>query len=318
MSTNGTQAATLLTKYRPDKFELCLGNEVAIKALAEAVRSPARPHCYLFTGSSGIGKTTLARIIAKEVNASIQEFDVSVNGSVDDMRQLSEMCGFKPITVEPNKLYIIDECHNLGPPSAKAWQPLLKLTEDCTSYNYFAFCTTEPHKVPETLKTRSYCVALKPLLSPDIEELISFVAEAEGWQIENSVFGAIIQAAKGSARRALSILQAGHACTSKDQLAEVILEVDAENNPVGKLCQFLVKGGRNWKTVSQYLDKLEDVEDPVAHATSYIAKVIVRSEEEQARELARMLHAFNHFNTYDKRVDFISGVTWFLYGNIIF
>src|ERR1700740_2465875 len=117
----------LITKYRPQSFDECIGNEVCIKALTAAVRCDTRPHTYLFTGPTGVGKTTLARIIAKEVNAFISEMDAASNSGVDDTRKIVEITKFKPVNEFPCCMIIIDECHAL---SKQAWQPLLKLTEE--------------------------------------------------------------------------------------------------------------------------------------------------------------------------------------------
>jgi len=137
----------LITRYRPISFNEVVGNTEIIKALADAVHSESCPHDYLFTGCAGIGKTSLARIIAKEINASINEVDAASHSSVEDTRLIVEASGFTSIMLQQNKMYIIDECHNL---SRKAWEPLLKLIEDPPSSVFVSLCTTDPKNIPDT------------------------------------------------------------------------------------------------------------------------------------------------------------------------
>lgn len=308
---------TIVTKYRPTSFDAVLGNEAAVKALASAVRGPTCPHTFLFTGNSGIGKTTLARIIANEVNAFTNEIDAASKSGVDDTRKLVEACGYKPLELDGKKnvLYIIDECGSL---SEKAWEPLLKLTEDPPSFLYICLATTEKHKIPDTIKTRAYTVALKPLKSGEIEDLLLTVAELEGWEVANGVFQAIVQASEGSARLALNILQAGHAAKDRNELSEIIAKVESENNSCIKLCQYLLKNGRNWREISKMMSDVDDPEEALVLMARYVSSAILRSEEAQVTEFSKLLHAFTRFSTFDSKINFVASITWYLYGNVIF
>jgi DNA polymerase-3 subunit gamma/tau len=249
-----TETNQIITKYRPINFSEVLGNEKIIQALNTTIHGPTPPHCFLLTGITGCGKTTISRIIAKEMNASILEVDAATTGSVEDMRQLVEMAQYKPITAEPNRMYIIDECQNLS--GAKSFQPMLKLAESLPEFLYLAFCTTEPQKVPAALQNRCYHIALKPLKSKDIEELLTTVCEVEKWDVSNDVFNCIVQASGGSARLALSLLQAGYTAKTREELSEIIAEVESENSPVIKLCQLLIKGNKNWPQISRLLEQI--------------------------------------------------------------
>lgn len=306
---------TLITKYRPLTFDTCYGNKEVIQRLAEAVRSDTCPHAYLFTGTSGIGKTTIARIIGRELNAMIEELDAATNNSVADTRLIAERAGFRPLT-GGKIMVIIDECHAL---SKQAWQPLLKLIEEPPDYLYFAFCTTEKEKVIDTIKTRCYSVPLKKIPLSDIEELLQLVSEVEGWTIENNVFQAIVQKSDGSARRALSILQAGHSCINKEELNKVVEGIDSDENPAIKLAKALLKGVRHWKAISQYLEALDgEEEEAITMMSRYFAAALVKSEEEQAKEIYRILRSFTETETWDKKIHFYTAIGKILWGQLPF
>jgi DNA polymerase-3 subunit gamma/tau len=209
----------LITKYRPTAFTEVVGNVALVQSLANAVRKQARPHGYLFTGISGIGKTTLAYIVAKEINAHIEEIDAATYSGVETAREIVNISYFSVITGEPNRLLLIDEAHCL---SNLAWNPYLKLIEKSPKHNYFAFCTTDPTNIPDTIKTRCFPVALKPLTSTDLRTYIADIAEREGWTVQHDVLTSIVLAAKGSPRMALSFLEAGHDAHSVGELAQII------------------------------------------------------------------------------------------------
>lgn len=312
------ESVTLLTKFRPADFDQCIGNKEAIKRLAEEVSGPNCPHTFLFTGPSGVGKTTISRIIASKVKATIDEIDAASNSGVDDSRKIVEMTGFKPLELEegkPNRLLIIDECHAL---SKQAWQPLLKLTEEPPEYIFICLCTTEVTKVPDTIKTRAYPVTLKPVKPQEISDLLSIVCELEGWAVNGDVMNAIILAAEGSPRMALNVLQAGHSAQSTAELAQIVSKVTSDQSPAIALIKYLMTGRKDWKAVSQYLDKIEDYETAITDISVYLSAALVRSEETQAHEFWLMLQKFQRDVTWNKQVQFYSAIGSILWGTIPF
>jgi DNA polymerase-3 subunit gamma/tau len=305
----------IITKYRPIDFIEVIGNVEIVNALSAAVRGPNCPHAYLFTGSAGIGKTTLARIIAKEVKASILEIDAASHSSVDDTRLLVVASGFSSITLQPNRLYIIDEAHNL---SSKAWEPLLKLLEDPPHSIYIALCTTNPKNIPATITSRCYPVALRPIKSVELQDLLSVVAELEGWTIHNDIFMPMVMAAEGSARKALTILQAGHAAQSRDELSRIILEVDSDTDPATDLCKYLMSGKREWRTVSKLLSEIENPEEALQSVSRYLVGSMARSEDAQAHQIWIMLQMFLSDPSWDKKVQLWQAVGRIFWGTIPF
>lgn len=305
----------LITKYRPDDLDQCIGNKEVLKALSSAIASPSHPHTYLFTGPSGVGKTTISRILAKKFNCTITEIDAASESGVENSRVLVELSGFRPITEQPNHLYIIDEAHAL---SKQAWGPYLKLSEQPPEYLYICFCTTESNKVPDTIKTRSYPVSLKPIKAQEIDDLLSTVADIEGWKVSNDVMQSIVMAAEGSARMGLTLLQAGHACQTRDELSQIVDKVTSDQSPAIGLIRYLMTGKREWRTVADYLKKIENFEQAITDVSIYLASALSRSEEQQAHEFWLMLQKFTKDVTWDKRVQFYSAVGGIIWGQIPF
>ena len=300
----------IINKYRPATFDEVIGNEVQIASLRDAVTGGTCPHGFLFSGPSGIGKTTLARIIAKNLEAAVDEIDAATNSGVDATRALVELSGYMPLASN-KKLLIIDECHAI---SKQAWQPLLKLIEEPPDYLYIALCTTELSKVPETIRTRCFHTPLKNCKPNDIDSLLTVVCECEGWQIPDDVMGAIIQASTGQPRKALSILQAGHLCQTREDLAQVVAQVETEDSPVTKLMQFLVSGGKDWTKVSEWLAGIDDGDEAFAVGTRYLMAIMAKSKEPQAQAAHRVLDALLFPRSgYDRKAQFFAAVGGFLW-----
>lgn len=303
----------LITKWRPAKFAEVVGNEIAIQKLQDAVTSNSYPRTYLFAGPSGLGKTTLAHIIASMMNAHVVEIDAASNSGVDDMRKVVESSKFKHIGHQPNKMYIIDECHNL---SSKGWEPLLALTEKPPDGVFIALATTKNSNIPETIRTRCYQVALKPLKTREMEDYVTQIAELEGWTITDSTFQAIVQASTGQPRKALSILWAGHSVTDREQLAEIIMGVESDNSPIIAICSLLLQGGTSWERIVKELNRIDENSlDIIGTATRYtLAALLKCSDPVSAKRAWGILNSITaSTSTFDERAKFVNAV-----GNIIF
>lgn len=299
----------ITTKYRPAAFEDLIGNDAINSALQRAVDSETtRPHAYLFTGPSGIGKTTSARIVANHMQAEILEIDAASNNGVDAMRMLVDVGNHMSLAGSGTRMFIIDECHAL---SKNAWQAILKLLEEPPAHLYIALCTTELSKVPETIITRCYHAALRPLKPNEIEMLVSVVADLEGWTVHNDVVQAVVQAATGQPRKALSILQAVHDAPSREEVRRIITLIDA-SDPLVALCQHLLSGKKSWKIVRELLEKLDvdDFEEASISAGRYILNALIRTDNpEQARDRWQLLEALVYpTTTFDKKLAFMAAV----------
>lgn len=216
----------LYRSYRPTTFKEVIGQKHVVKTLKNAIIENKTSHAYIFSGLRGIGKTTIARILAKAVNCEnpldgepcntcknclsiindettdIIELDAASNNGVDEMRDILEKVNFLP-SVLRKKVYIIDEAHML---STAAFNALLKTLEEPPAYVIFVLATTEPHKIPATILSRCQRFDFKQFTLNELKEELSFVCNKENINITEDALYAIAEASDGGMRDALSIL----------------------------------------------------------------------------------------------------------------
>ncbi|HEX9684796.1 MAG TPA: DNA polymerase III subunit gamma/tau [Burkholderiales bacterium] len=216
----------LARKWRPRTFAELVGQEHVVRALENALAQQRLHHAYLFTGTRGVGKTTLARIIAKALNCEtgvtptpcgrcaacteidggrfvdLLELDAASNTQVDNMRDLLENALYAP-TAGRYKVYIIDEVHML---SRSAFNAMLKTLEEPPQHVKFILATTDPQKVPVTVLSRCLQFGLKRIPEHDIGSRLQHILDAEGIRHEPAALAILARAAQGSMRDALSLL----------------------------------------------------------------------------------------------------------------
>jgi DNA polymerase-3 subunit gamma/tau len=216
----------LARKWRPKTFTELVGQEHVVKALTNALSQQRLHHAYLFTGTRGVGKTTLARILAKALNCEkgitpvpcgqcsacgeidsgrfidLLELDAASNTGIDNMREVLDNAQYAP-TRGRFKIYIIDEVHML---SAKAFNSMLKTLEEPPEHVKFILATTDPQKIPVTVLSRCLQFNLKQIPSPVIAGYLQQVLEKEKISGESSALQLLSRAAQGSMRDALSLL----------------------------------------------------------------------------------------------------------------
>jgi len=169
---------SLALKYRPKTFEDVVGQENTIKILMNQLQNKDTRQGYLFTGSAGTGKTTVARIFANAINegkGSPIELDAASNNGVNEVRELRENCKFKPID-SPYKVYIIDEVHML---STGAFNALLKTLEEPPAHAVFILCTTDPQKIPATIISRTQRFGFKRIPTEQVTARLRYILDVE-------------------------------------------------------------------------------------------------------------------------------------------
>ncbi len=216
----------LARKWRPRNFTELVGQEHVVRALTNALRQQRLHHAYLFTGTRGVGKTTLARILAKALNCEtgvtdapcgqcgacaeidagrfidLIELDAASNTQVDNMRELLEGALYAP-TSGRYKIYIIDEVHML---SKSAFNAMLKTLEEPPAHVKFILATTDPQKIPVTVLSRCLQFSLKQIPPQQIRERLTEVLAAENVSTDAASVALVARAAEGSLRDALSLL----------------------------------------------------------------------------------------------------------------
>lgn len=221
----------LARKYRPSSFAELIGQDAMVQTLANAIKRDRLAHAFLMTGVRGVGKTSTARLIAKALNCigedgeggptispcgkcepcraiaegsfiDVIEMDAASHTGVDDVREIIEAVRYSSVSAR-YKIYIIDEVHML---SKNAFNALLKTLEEPPAHVKFIFATTEVNKVPITVLSRCQRFDLKRIKAEQLSAHFAYVVEQEGVQAEQEALDLIAQAAEGSVRDGLSIL----------------------------------------------------------------------------------------------------------------
>lgn len=201
-------------KYRPKAFESVVGQSHITSTLENAIKSNKLAQAMLFCGPRGVGKTSCARILAREINdannedfqegdiaLNIFELDAASNNSVDDIRNLADQVRFAP-QIGKYKVYIIDEVHML---SSQAFNAFLKTLEEPPPHAIFILATTEKHKIIPTILSRCQIYDFKRITIQDIAQHLAFIAEKEGITTEEEALHLIARKADGALRDALSL-----------------------------------------------------------------------------------------------------------------
>ena len=201
-----TPHIALYRKYRPQSFSDVVGQKHLVDVLEASIKQKKVSHAYLFCGGRGTGKTTVARIFARDIGCNpedIIEIDAASNRGIDEIRELREAVRTAPFS-SPYKVYIVDEAHMLTKEAANA---LLKTLEEPPSHVIFILATTDPEKLPQTIVSRCQKIAFQ---SPDILTLakrLQHVAHEEGKDIDEKTSELIATHGKGSYRDALGALE---------------------------------------------------------------------------------------------------------------
>jgi replication-associated recombination protein RarA len=285
-------------KYRPKDFDDVVGQDAVVKSLRGIFTPQATvPHSFLFTGPSGTGKTTLARIIASNLGAlaiNILEIDAARYSGIDSMREILNGSQYVSLGMSPVKIIIIDECHAL---SKQTWQTLLKKVEEPEPHLYWIFCTTESEKVPKTIRTRCHAYDMKPvpwdLLAGYLEEIVKL----EGLKIPPEFISLAARKSDGSVRQGLVFVSMLNGIVEKAQALQLLEDFEAqEKGPLG-LARMLCKGCK-WDDARKALLEMDEQVSPETirmTVLSYVAAALKNTAGE--KEAERLLAILSTFST---------------------
>src|SRR5512140_2680947 len=292
----------LARKYRPKTFSEMVGQEHVVRALGNALTQQRLHHAYLFTGTRGVGKTTVSRILAKSLNCQgpdgqggitatpcgvcqacrdidggrfidYTELDAASNRGVDEVQSLLEQAVYKPVHGR-FKVFMIDEVHML---TGHAFNAMLKTLEEPPEYLKFVLATTDPQKVPVTVLSRCLQFNLRPMAPETVQEHLVHVLQAEGVPANEAALRLLSRAARGSMRDALSLtdqaIAFGNGALEEAGVRQMLGSADLGH--VLRLIEALARG--DGKTVVETADTLR------AHALNAAATL-----EEMCSVLQRM------------------------------
>ncbi|AYV94818.1 DNA polymerase III subunit gamma/tau [Fusobacterium necrophorum subsp. funduliforme] len=269
---------TLYRKYRPSSFQEVAGEQEIVRALKNALKNNQLSQAYLFTGPRGVGKTTIARLIAKSVNClepkedgeacgvcenctsfqegsflDLVEIDAASNRGIDEIRLLKEKINYQP-SQGKKKVYIIDEVHML---TKEAFNALLKTLEEPPAHVIFILATTEPDKILPTIISRCQRYDFKTLSLQDMGNQLQYILSRENLEMEEEVKELIYEASGGSMRDAISVLERLIVSSSERKISLEESEKILGMTPIQKMEQFLhCLLQEEKKTILRELDEL--------------------------------------------------------------
>lgn len=254
----------LYKKYRPQELDDVVGNETTIELLQKQLEEDKLAHAHLFIGDRGCGKTTTARILAKELGGddiSIKEINGSDKNGVDDIREIIENCKFQTMNGKPT-VYIYDECHMV---SNQAQSAFLKLLEDTPPHVYFLLATTNPEKLSKAVKSRCQIHKMETLKEKEMVKLLFWISKQEKLDVSKDVLMEIYDYSEGSPRTAIQMLEKASSVEGdENQIKAISGATEEQDTELFELAKALIYNtSPNWKKVAEVLMGLKEAKaDP--------------------------------------------------------
>lgn len=282
-------------RFRPQKFNEVIGQNEAVKMLSRMVKKGNVPHAILFSGPSGTGKTTLARILANKLEcdpAEVFEINIADFRKIETIREIRKKMSLVPMNSK-SRVWILDEIQNLRNESQNA---LLKILEDCPSQSYFFLATTEPEKLLKTVRNRCTEIRTTSLDEDSMTKLLRSTLDKLRSRVSVEVLDKIIELAEGSARKALVLLEQALQLDGEKEQLKVLTQPTAQTHAID-LARYLMSPNPQWRKASEIIRNIsEDPEVIRRLVLAYCTSVAVNGGMPY-----KVMNIINHFsnNYYD-------------------
>lgn len=295
----------LYRKHRPKSLSEIVGQEPITRTLSKAVEQGKISHAYLFTGPRGVGKTSIARIMAHQINnlpytddsshLDIIEIDAASNRRIDEIRELRDKVYVAPTSAK-YKVYIIDEVHML---TKEAFNALLKTLEEPPAHVVFILATTDAHKLPDTIVSRTQRFSFKPVNQAKVVSHLRGIAEAEDIIVSDEALELLATHGEGSFRDSISLLDQASSTAKQLELSDVqgLLGI-----PPSEALTTLINITAGADTSAALMSKLNDLYDQGYQATA-IAKQLARIIRVQIIQNSLILPTEQAFTMLDQLIE---------------
>lgn len=285
---------SLYKKYRPKNLKQIVGNKEVVSSLQDAIDKKTVPQVILLIGPTGCGKTTIGRILNKELKGDLIEKDSAQYTGVDNIRKIRVDSRFVPVKGE-RTVYLMDEVHML---SGAAQNAFLKELEDTPKHITYILCTTNPGKLIDTVKGRCIIYELEKLSKKDMRTLLERIVKKEKEELDDKVYNVIIKNGDGHPRDTINILEKVLSVPKKKRL-KIAKKTEVAQNQSIELCRAMLNE-RGWVEVQTILNglKKEDAETIRRHVLGYCQAVLLGTSNTKHELAAKIIDEFFE-PTYD-------------------
>lgn len=288
----------LYKKHRPKSFKSVIGQPHAVQVLNKFLSNGSTPHTILFTGPSGVGKTTLARILRTELECSEADFH-EINSAdfrgIDMVRSIRSKMTLAPINGKC-RIWLIDELHQL---SSQAQEAFLKILEDTPSHIYFLLATTDPQKLKKALVNRCTVINLKSVQPPDLCKLLQSVCKREKVELTEEVQDRLLELAEGSPRKSLVLLHSVIGLEDPEEQIKVLEEKDTERQAI-EIARLLMNPKTTWPKLAGVLKAVDDDPEQLRWMILGYANSVLLSGGKTAPRAHMLIDSFRD-NFYDSK-----------------